>query len=423
MAATVFSPRLIGPMAASSRSNASARGRGRARPACPRATGRARAAGRRGPRTAGRSPCTEETEVVAQLVGEEAAEDGVRAGADLRADPADVGGVGHRQHDRRPVVREPAPPGGRLQLREQGEPDRDHHHGGRGVGDPERDGARRDEHAEQEPLRVRADRPHDVERHPAVKAPLLHGGADRHAAEEEEDVRVDERAAARAASPASPRPKTPSSGKSTSGKQAVSATGSTSKSHHSAIHAATAAAYAGRWPKPGTAWSPLGTSAIARAAAGPEATPRQRSMLSRAGGRSASVRGARRRGGGIGGALHGDSIAHAPPPRQSARSAAGAAGALGVRRSAGRSRRPQGQETAVSDPLVVNDALTAPAALLQLERRARVRGPAVRTSTRSPPRWSCASTSARGRSSPMTPRRGCASWRAAGSTPRGGCSS
>ncbi|XXY62167.1 alternative ribosome rescue aminoacyl-tRNA hydrolase ArfB [Sorangium sp. So ce281] len=37
---------------------------------------------------------------------------------------------------------------------------------------------------------------------------------------------------------------------------------------------------------------------------------------------------------------------------------------LGVSRSARRSRRPQGRRAAVSDPLVVNDALTAPAALL-----------------------------------------------------------
>jgi hypothetical protein len=44
----------------------------------------------------------------------------------------------------------------------------------------------------QETSRLAADDPHDPERHATMQVPLFHCRADRHAAEDEKDVRVDE---------------------------------------------------------------------------------------------------------------------------------------------------------------------------------------------------------------------------------------
>jgi hypothetical protein len=68
-------------------------------------------------------------------------------------------------------------------------------------------------------------------------------------------------------SPAGPRPNRPSIGNNNSGKHAVQWIGSASVSHNTAIAAATAAACAGRWPKPSTWCSPLGSSSTAANAA------------------------------------------------------------------------------------------------------------------------------------------------------------
>ncbi len=121
---------------------------------------------------------------------EEAGELAVRRRADLGPDAAQVRAVGDRQHDRHAVVAQSrAAP--RFELGDQGEADRHHHGGGRGVGDPERDEGGRREDAGEEPPRVGADPLHDAEREPAMEVPLLHRRRDRHAAGEEEDVRVE----------------------------------------------------------------------------------------------------------------------------------------------------------------------------------------------------------------------------------------
>ncbi len=104
--------------------------------------------------------------------------------------PPRFAAVGDRQHDRHAVVAQTrAAP--RLELGDEGEADRHHHGGGRGVGDPQRDEGGRHEDAGEEPPRVGADPLHDAEREPAVEVPLLHRRRDRHAAGEEEDVRVE----------------------------------------------------------------------------------------------------------------------------------------------------------------------------------------------------------------------------------------
>jgi hypothetical protein len=132
----------------------------------------------------------QEAHLDAELVLDEAAEDRVGARADLGADAADVRGVGDGEHDRRAELTHRAADR-LLELAEQRHADGHHHHGGRGVADPQGERGGRDDHAREQSLRLGADREHDAERDAFVQAALLHRGADRHAAEEHEDVGVD----------------------------------------------------------------------------------------------------------------------------------------------------------------------------------------------------------------------------------------
>jgi hypothetical protein len=99
-------------------------------------------------------------------------------------------GVGDREHQGRAVAREPAADL-ELELGDDREADREHHRGGRGIRDPERDEGGREEQAEQQAPGLGADRAHDGEGDAAVEVPLLHRGGDPHAAEKEEDVGIE----------------------------------------------------------------------------------------------------------------------------------------------------------------------------------------------------------------------------------------
>ncbi len=87
----------------------------------------------------------EERDLVAAL-REEARELGGGDGADLRADAAEVRGVGDREHQGRAITGQAA---ARLMLElgDDRDADREHHGGGGGVRDPEGDEGRREQQA------------------------------------------------------------------------------------------------------------------------------------------------------------------------------------------------------------------------------------------------------------------------------------